>query len=119
MEKQISLLLSIILVLSVTGISFASKEQNAQSHSFRLMQAATSLQITGTAKSINAETGTLTVSKKYKDKTIEITAGIDNRTKIMKGEEEKRLKDIKTGDKVVVVYTKKGEVNLAKSISLK
>jgi hypothetical protein len=118
MKKQISLLLSIILVLSVTAISFASKEQNTQSHSFRLMQAATSLQITGTAKSINAEAGTLTVSKKFKDKTIEVTAGIDNKTKIMKGEEKKGIQDITAGAKVILVYTGEDGKNRAKSISI-
>jgi hypothetical protein len=61
----------------------------------------------------------ITVTKKFKDKTTEVIAVTDKATKIAKGKELKGLQDIKAGDKVIVVYTKKGEVNLAKSISLK
>ena len=122
MKKCIHVLLSLSFAICIATASYASEEQKAQpqkSKDFKLMQASKALQITGVVKIVNEGAGTITVTKKFKDKTIEVMAVTDKETKIAKGNEKKSLHEFKVGDKVVVVYTKKGEVNLAKSISLK
>ncbi|MFZ3138210.1 MAG: hypothetical protein WA126_12570 [Thermodesulfovibrionales bacterium] len=119
MKKCIRVLLALSFVFCIATVSYASENQKAQSQDFKLQQASKTFQITGVVKSLNEGAGTITVTKKFKDKTIEVIAVTDKETKIAKGNEKKSLQDIKAGGKVVVVYTKKGEVNLAKSISLK
>jgi Cu/Ag efflux protein CusF len=119
MKKCITVLLFLFFTFCIATASYASETQKAESNDFKLQQASKALQITGAVKSLNEGAGTITVTKKFKDKTIDVIAVTDKETKIAKGKELKSLQDLKAGDKVVVVYTKKGEVNLAKSISLK
>jgi len=117
-KKYILILLSSFFAFCIATISYASENQKAQSHDFKLMPASKALQISGAVQSVNEGAGTIIVTKKFKDKTIEVIAVTDQETKIAKGNEKKSLHDIKAGDKVIVVYAKKGEVNLAKSITL-
>jgi len=119
LKKCISVFLSLCFAFCTMTASYASENQKAASPDFKLQQASKASQITGTVKAINEVAGTIAVTKKFKDKTVEIIAVTDKDTKIAKGNEIKSLHDIKAGDKVAVVYTRKGEVNLAKSISLK
>ena len=119
MKKYIVLLLSLSFVFSITATLYASENQKEKSYDFKLQQASKALQITGEVKSVNEGAGTIMITKKFKDKTIEVLAVTDKETKIVKGKERKSLSDIKAGDKVVVAYNKKGEVNIAQSISLK
>jgi hypothetical protein len=116
-KKYILILLSLSFAFCITTTPYASENQKAQSHDFKLQHASKALQISGTVKSVNEGAGTVTVTKKFKDKAIEIISVTDKETKITKGNEKKSLHDIKDGDKVVVVYIKKGEVNLAKIIT--
>jgi hypothetical protein len=116
-KKCIFILLSFFFAFCIATTSYASENQKDQSHDFKLLPASKSLQISGAVQSVNEGAGTITVTKKFKDKTIAVTAVTDQETKIMKGNEKRGLSDIKAGDKIVVVYTKKGEVNLARSIT--
>jgi hypothetical protein len=117
-KKCLLVLLSLSFTFCIAIASYASDSQKAEPHDFKLQQASKALQITGTVKSINEGAGSLAVTKKFKDKTIEVIALTDKETKIAKGNVRQSFHDIKAGDSVVVVYTKKGAVNLAKSISL-
>ena len=119
MKKWILFLLSLSFTFHIATVAYASENQEAASDDFKLQQASNALQVTGEVKSVNEGAGTITVTKKFKDKTIDVTAVTGKGTKIAKGNEKKSLYDIKAGNKVVVVYTKKGDVNLAQSISLK
>jgi len=119
MKKCLIVLLSLSFAFCIEASSYASENQKAESHDFKLRQASKALQITGAVKSVSEGAGTITVTKKFKDKTIEIVAVTDMETKIAKGNEKKSLQDIKAGDNVAVVYTKKDDANLAKSIFLK
>jgi hypothetical protein len=118
-KKGLLVLLSLSFTFCIAIVSYASDSQKEGSHDFRLQQASKALQITGTVKSVNEGDGSLAVTKKFKDKTIEVIALTDKETRIAKGNVQQSFHDIKAGDSVVVVYTKKGAVNLAKSISLR
>jgi hypothetical protein len=117
-KKCLLVLLSLSFTFCIAIVSYASDSQKQESHDFKLQQASKAMQITGTVKSINEGDGTLAVTKKFKDKTIEVLVLTDRETKIAKGDVQQSFHDIKAGDSVVVVYTKKDAVNLAKSISL-
>jgi uncharacterized protein YpmS len=117
-KKCLLILLSLSFTFCIAIVSYASDSQKEESHNFKLQQASKAMQITGTVKSINEGAGSLAVTKKFKDKTIEVIVFTDKETKIAKGDVQQSFQDIKTDDSVVVVYTKKGAVNLAKSISL-
>ena len=119
MRKYILFLLSLSFTFCIATASYASENQKAESHDFKLQQASKALQITGTVKSVNEGAGAIVVTKKFKDKTLEILAVTDKETKITKGDEPKGLHDINAGDKVAVVYIKKGEVNITKRQELK
>lgn len=118
MKKCIFFLLSLSLAFCISTASYASESQKSSSHDFKLLKASEALQITGEAKSVNEGAGTIIVAKKFRDETIEVNILVDNETQIVQGSEKKTLHDIKTGDKVVAVYTKKNEMNIAQSISL-
>lgn len=118
MSKYGAILLSISWIFCIAATSYALENQRTDSPDLTLRQAAEALQITGAVKSVNAEAGTVVVTKKFRDKTIEVLAVTDKGTKISRGDETKSLSDIRDGDTVAVVYTRKDSVNLAKSISL-
>ncbi len=118
MKHTLSVLLFFCFALCIAATSDASEMQIAQSGDFKLLPASKALQVSGTVKSVNESAGTIAVTKIFRDKTIEVTVVTDKGTKIAKGSETKNLYDIKAGDKIVVVYDKKGEMNLAKSIML-
>ena len=119
MKKCILFLLSLFLAFCISTVSYASKSQKSSSHDFKLLKASEALQITGETKSINEGAGTIVVAKKFGDETIEVNLLITNETQIVKGSEKKSLQDIKIGDKVIAVYTKNNEMNIAQSISIK
>ena len=118
MNKFIFALLCLCVIFCTAITSAASDNKKAESYDVKLQQASKALQISGEAIAVNEGAGTITVTKKFKDKTIQVMAVTDKETKIAKGNETKSLHDIHFGDKVVVVYTKKGDVNLAKHIIL-
>lgn len=118
MKYVLSTLLLCFTVLSIAAISDASENRASQSHDFQLLPAAKAVQITGIVQSISREAGTIAVTKKFKETTIAVVAVADQKTKIMKGDQEKTLSDIAPGDKVILVYSKEGEKNRAKSIAL-
>jgi hypothetical protein len=111
--------MSLFFAVCIATISVATENKKSQPHDFKLIPASKGLQISGTVQSVNMGAGTITVTKKFKDKSIEVIAVTDQETKITKGDEKKNLNEIKAGDKAIVVYTKKGEVNLAKSITIR
>ena len=119
MKKFILILLFLSLAFCRATHSFAFENNTAQSHDFKLQHASKALQISGEVRAVNESAGTISLTKKFKDKTIEVMAVTDTETIITKGKEIKSIQDIKAGDKVIVVYTKNGAVNLAKSITLK
>jgi hypothetical protein len=119
MKKCTTVLLFLFFAFCIATTSYTAETQKVQSSDFKLQQASKVLQITGSVKSLNEVANSITVTKKFKDKIIEVTAITDKETKITKGNELKSLRDINAGDRVVVIYNKKGELNLAKSIFLK
>ena len=118
MKKCIFFLLSLFFAFCISTVSYASESQKSSSHDFKLLKASEALQITGEAKSVDGGTGTIIVAKKFGDETIAVNILVTNETQIVQGSEKKALHDIKIGDKVVAVYTKKNEMNIAQSISL-
>ena len=119
MKNTLLLLLSLSLTLCFVTASYGSDNHKAASQDFKLQQASKASQITGQVKSVNEGAGTITATKKFKDKIIEVTAVTDKGTEILRGKERKSLSDIKVGSKVVIAYIQKDGVNLAQSISLK
>lgn len=119
MRKYIFVLLSLLCALCITAASYAAEAQKPSSGNLQLLKASKSLQITGTVTSVNEAAGTVSVTKKVKGKSTEVTAVADRETKIVKGDEKMSLHDIRAGDKVAVVYIREDGVNLAKSIFLK
>jgi hypothetical protein len=118
MKYYLSALLCLLFTLCIATTLYAAEDREMQSRDFQLLPASNALQISGAVQSVNRDAGTITVAKKFKDKTLTVTALADQETQIMKGDQKKDLSDIVTGDKVVVVYIVKGERTLAKSILL-
>lgn len=122
MRKAISILLSVIFAFFMISLSLAAEEKKTESippKPLKLQTAAKVQQITGEVRALNPTAMSIIVTKKIRDKILETVVTIDNETKILKEKEKKTFLDIKTGDKVVVKYTKVDGKNVAKNISIK
>lgn len=122
MRKAISILLSVIFAFFMISLSLAAEEKKTESippKPLKLQTAAKVQQITGEVRAVNTTAMSIIVTKKIRDKVLETVVTIDNETKILKEKEKKTFLDIKTGDKVVVKYTKVDGKNVAKNISIK
>lgn len=122
MRKAISILLSVIFAFFMISLSLAAEEKKTESippKPLKLQTAAKVQQITGEVRAVNPTAMSIIVTKKIRDKVLETVVTIDNETKILKEKEKKTFLDIKTGDKVVVKYTKVDGKNVAKNISIK
>lgn len=122
MRKAISILLSVIFAFFMISLSLAVEEKKTESippKPLKLQTAAKVQQITGEVRAVNPTAMSIIVTKKIRDKVLETVVTIDNETKILKEKEKKTFLDIKTGDKVVVKYTKVDGKNVAKNISIK
>lgn len=100
MKKTIAIILSLMFVFVLTAVSFAA-EKTAKK------------QVTGIVTAVDANTITVKKAK------TEVTAAINDKTKVMSGKDMKTLADVKVGDKVTVKYAAADGNNVAKKIELK
>jgi hypothetical protein len=107
-----------ILVFVSTLPAFATEEGDKPVPS-TVPVAAKVLQITGAVSAISPAADSVTVKKKRGKMVVEASVTVDKDSEIMKGNEIKRLSDIKVGDEVVVKYVKVSGINIAKSIFVK
>ncbi len=122
MRKARTILLSVLFAFVMSSLSLAVEEKKVESippKPLKLQTAAKVQQITGEVRAVNPTAMSIIVTKKIRDKVLETVVTIDNETKILKEKEKKTFLDIKTGDKVVVKYTKVDGKNVAKNISIK
>ena len=91
MRNYAVVLLAISWIFSIAVTSYALENQGTDSPDLTLRQAAEALQITGAVKSVNAEAGSVVITKKFGDKTIEVLAVIDKDTRISRGDETRTL----------------------------
>jgi Cu/Ag efflux protein CusF len=121
MKKAVSISLALLFVFAITSVSFAAEEKKtAPATEEKAMPAvkAKVKQVTGDVKAVDMKAKTITVTKMMKDKAEETVATVDDKTKIMMGEEKKALADVKVGEKVKVVYKEVEGKNVAKSITI-
>lgn len=134
MRKTITLILSLLLVISVSSISYATEEmktntsieQKESSDPARLGEKSVEKktrtrvrQVTGTLKSIDTQSKSITVTKIKKGEQIDTVLTIADKTKIMMDKENKTLSDLNIGDKVTVKFKEADGKNIAKSIAIK
>ncbi len=112
-------LLSVIAIIVVASMAFASGEKKTEPVPSSLPAATKIQQITGEIKAVNAVSKSITVTKKVGNRVIETNVAVDDKTKITKENEKKTIADIKAGDKAVVKFTKSSGRNIANSIALK
>jgi surface antigen len=124
MKKVVALIVSILFILSVTGLSFAVEEKKpvtpaveekkpAAPAEKKAVKKSSTKQVTGEVVAVDAIAMTLTV----KGKKGEVALSADDKTAVKMGKEKKALADVKVGDKVKVKYTVKDGKNVAKSIA--
>jgi len=100
MKKAIAIIVSLIFVFALTAVSFAAEK-------------AAKKQITGVVAAVDAKA--ITVKKGQE----EVAAAVNDKTKVMAGEDTKTIADVKVGDKVTVKYTAADGNNVANKIELK
>jgi Cu/Ag efflux protein CusF len=121
MKKAVSIILALLFVFAITSISFAVEEKKAAPATEEKAMPAEKTkvkQVTGDVKAVDMKAKTITVTKTMKGKAEETVATVDDKTKIMMGEEKKALADVKVGEKVKVVYKEVEGKNVAKSITI-
>ena len=135
MKKVVALIVSVLFILSVTGLSFAVEEKKPATPAVEEKKPATpaveekkpaapaekkavhksaTKHVTGKVVAVDAAAMTLTV----KGKKGEVALSADEKTAVKMGKEKKALADVKSGDKVKAKYTVKDGKNMAKSIEL-
>ena len=115
MKKVVALIVSILFILSVTGLSFAVEEKKpAVPAEKKAVKKSATKQVTGEVVAVDATAMTLTV----KGKKGEVALSAGDKTTVMMGKEKKALADVKVGDKVKAKYTVKDGKNVAKSVAL-
>lgn len=72
-------------------------------------------QVTGTVTGIDIKKGTITVTKKNRN----VTLDIDDKTALTQCTNNPELSDIRIGDKVTVKYTEDPGKNTAKSVTVR
>jgi len=115
-KKALALIISVLFVFAVTSLSFAAEEKKAAPATMEEKKAPAKVkQVTGDVAAVDAKAKTITVKGKKGD----VTAMVDDKTKIMMGKDMKTLADIKAGDKVKVKYSETDGKMIAKSIAIK
>jgi hypothetical protein len=124
-KKALALIISVLFVFAVSTLSFAADEKKAAPAPAEKKAAPAMMeekkapakvkQATGEVAAVDAKTKTITVKAKKGD----VTAMVDDKTKIMMGKDMKTLADIKAGDKVTVKYSDADGKMTAKSIAIK
>ncbi len=135
MKKVVALIVSVLFILSVTGLSFAVEEKKpvtpaveekkpvtpaveekkpAAPAEKKAVKKSATKQVTGEVVAVDATAMTLTVKGKKGD----VALSADDKTAVKMGKEKKALADVKVGDKVKAKYTVKDGKNVAKSVAL-
>jgi hypothetical protein len=124
-KKALALIISVLFVFAVTTLSFAAEEKKAAPAPAEKKAAPAMMeekkaptkvkQVTGAVAAVEAKTKTITVKGKKGD----VTAMVDDKTKIMMGKVVKTLADVKAGDKVKLKYSETDGKMTAKSIAIK
>ena len=115
MKKALALIISVLFVFAVASLSFAAEEKKMEQGAMEKMTPTKVKQVTGAVAAVDAKAKTITVKAKKGD----VTAMVDDKTKIMMGKDVKTLADIKAGDKVKVKYSETDGKMMAKSIAIK
>lgn len=115
MKKALALIISVLFVFAVASMSFAAEEKKAETVPMEKKSPAKVKQVTGEVTAVDAKAKTVTVKGKKGD----VTAMIDDKTKIMMGKDTKTLADVKAGDKVTLKYSEADGKMMAKSIAVK
>ncbi|MBI5676275.1 MAG: hypothetical protein HZC48_10700 [Nitrospirae bacterium] len=115
MKKSIAFMiaLTIVFVFASLTVAVENKETAAPAAAAPAVKPA-HRQVTGDVVSVNAAANTVVVKGKKGD----VMLMVNDKTKVMIGNEKKALADIKAGDKVVVRYTEADGKNTAKRIDL-
>ena len=113
MKKVVSIVVALLFVFSIASLSFAVEGQKAMP-----VEKPKVKQVTGDVKAVDMKAKTITVTKMMKGKAEETVVTVDDKTKIMMGEEKKALADVKVGEKVKAVYKEVEGQNVAKSITI-
>ncbi len=119
MKAVKTFLLSVTAVIAVASMAFAAGEKKTEQVPSSLPVATEVQQITGEVKAVNTIAKSITINKKVGNRAIEATVTVDDKTKIMEGNEKKTFADIKAGGRAVVKYTKANGRNIAEGIALK
>ncbi len=121
MKKAIAIIVSVLFVLAITSLSFATEEKKAApapaaptAEKKMAEKKAPVKQVTGEAAAVDMKANTITV----KGKKAETTVTCDDKTKVMMGKEKKACADVKVGDKVTAKYSEADGKNMAKSVSI-
>lgn len=123
MKKAIAIIVSVLFVLAITSLSFATEEKKAapapaapaaEKKAPAAEKKAPVKQVTGEAAAVDMKANTITV----KGKKAETTVTCDDKTKVMMGKEKKSCADVKVGDKVTAKYSEADGKNMAKSVSI-
>ena len=137
MKKVLALIISVLFVFAVTTLSFAAEEKKAAPAPAEKKAAPAKMeekkapaaaekateknapvkvkQVTGAVAAVDAKAKTVTVKGKKGD----VTAMVDDKTKIMMDKDVKTLADVKAGDKVTLKYSEADGKMTAKSIAIK
>jgi Cu/Ag efflux protein CusF len=76
-------------------------------------------QVTGIVQDVDTKAKTVTVRKKVKDMASDTVAAYDDKTRILRGKEQKTIADIHVGDKVTMKYREADGQIRARSITIK
>jgi len=122
-KKALALIISVLFVFAVTSMSFAAETKAAPAAvpakaapAMEEKKAPAKVkQVTGDVTAVDVKAKTITVKGKRGD----VTAMVDDKTKIMMGKDMKTLADIKACDKVKVKYKEADGKMMAKSIAIK
>jgi len=107
------IILALFFLCAVISTSFAEWQSPGQPKAYK------NLQITGQVKALDKKAMTITVAKKIRQKEMEAVATVNDKTKIMMNEKNKKFDDIKVGDKVVMEYSEVDGKNIARNIAIK
>ncbi len=129
MKKTMTIIVAVLFALSLDSFSFAAvkaAEQKApvpakaetKAQPSEMKAAEKAMQVTGDVKSIDVKAKTITIAKKKGDKTVETVVTLGEKTKIMSGKDEKKLTDVKAGDKIRVKYTEADGKKIAKMVAI-
>jgi Cu/Ag efflux protein CusF len=117
-KKALALIISVLFVFAVSSLSFAAAEQKAAPAPAKMEEKKAPVKVkqaTGAVTAVDAKAKSITVKAKKGD----VTAMVDDKTKIMMGKEMKTLADVKAGDKVTMKYSEADGKMTAKSIAIK